>query len=109
MNPTFSVSPALSLSFSPDVIASFCQRNGIRWMALFGSVLREDFDADSDIDVLVQFHPHVQVGLLALSRMTRELSALWMRPVDLLTPEFLSPYFRQQTLANAQVIYEEVQ
>ncbi len=85
-------------------LAEFCRRNHIRRLALFGSVLRGDFRPDSDVDVLVEFEPdHVPgLGFFALEY---ELSALLGRKVDLNTPNFLSPYFRRQVLAEAEVQY----
>ncbi|GAB4421012.1 MAG: nucleotidyltransferase [Anaerolineae bacterium] len=88
-------------------LAAFCRRNHIRRLALFGSVLREDFGPDSDVDVLVEFDPHHVPGLLGIARMERELSALLGgRQVDLRTAEDLSRYFRQDVLKEAQVVYE---
>jgi predicted nucleotidyltransferase len=88
-----------------DKIAEFCRRHGIRKLALFGSVLREDFGVDSDIDVLIEFQPDVRVGLRFFA-MERELSALLGRKADLNTPGFLSKYFRDKILAEAEVQYE---
>ena len=70
-----------------DKLADFCRRHPIRSLSIFGSVLREDFHTDSDVDVLVEFEPEAQVGFIALSRMQRELSALLQRPVDLVPKE----------------------
>ena len=74
-------------------------------MAFFGSVLREDFSSDSDIDVLVEFEPGHVPGL-ALIRMQDELSELLSgRPVDLVTPKFLHPCIRNQVLEEMEVQY----
>lgn len=89
-----------------DTIAEFCRRNHIRKLSLFGSVLRDDFRPDSDVDVLVEFEPNVPVGFFKLVALQDELSALVGREVDLNTPGFLSPYFRQDVVRTAQVIYE---
>lgn len=87
-------------------LARFCQANGIRRLALFGSVLREDFGPGSDVDVLVEFEPETQVGLLDVARLERELSPLLGgRTVDLRTAQDLSRYFRKQVLSAAQVQY----
>lgn len=87
-------------------IAGFCRANGIRRLAVFGSVLRDDFHSGSDIDLLVEFEPDRVPGLFGLARMERELSALLGgRKVDLRTPADLSPYFRQQVLDEALVQY----
>jgi len=86
-------------------IAEFCRRNHIRRLALFGSVLRQDFNPDSDVDVLVEFEPGHVPGL-ALIRMQDELSALLGgRQVDLVTPKFLHPRIRDRVLAEMEVQY----
>jgi predicted nucleotidyltransferase len=87
-------------------IAEFCRRNHIRRLALFGSVLRDDFGPDSDVDVLVEFEPGARVGLLRLAGMEIELGDLLGHKVDLNTPGFLSRYFRDQVLAEAEVQYD---
>jgi len=85
-------------------IADFCRRHHIRKLAVFGSALREDFRPDSDLDVLVEFEPGRTPGL-AFFGMEQELSELLGRKVDLNTPQFLSPYFRDKVLAEAEVQY----
>jgi len=85
-------------------LAGFCQRNRIRRLALFGSVLRDDFRPDSDVDVLVEFEPGHVPGLRFFA-LERELSEILGRKVDLNTPNFLSPYFRGRVLAEAEVQY----
>ena len=87
-------------------IAEFCRRSHIRRLALFGSVLRDDFGPDSDVDVLVEFVPGTRVGLLRLAGLEIELSELLGRKVDLNTPGFLSDYFRDHVLAEAEVHYD---
>ncbi len=87
-------------------LAAFCRRNHIRRLSLFGSVLREDFRPDSDIDVLVEFEPDHFPGFFKLADMEEELAALLGgRKVDLRTPGDLSRYFRQRVLDEAQVMY----
>lgn len=71
---------------------------------LFGSILRDDFSPDSDIDVLVEFQPDHTPGLAFFS-MQEELSALLGRAVDLNTPRCLSRYFRDDVLREAEVVY----
>lgn len=89
-------------------IAEFCRRHHIRRLSLFGSVLRADFNAQSDVDVLVEFEPEHVPGLLGISRMERELSDLFGgRNVDLRTPEDLSRYFRKTVLQEAAVQYAQ--
>ncbi len=92
------------ISISPDHIASFCRRHHIRKLAFFGSVLRDDFGPDSDVDVLVEFDPEHVPGL-AFFAMERELSEMVGRKVDLNTPQCLSRYFRRQALSEAEVQY----
>ncbi len=86
-------------------IEEFCEKHRIRKLSLFGSVLRKDFGADSDVDVLVEFEPGQVVGLLRLAGMEIELSGILERKVDLRTPAELSRYFRQQVLDSAEVQY----
>ena len=86
-------------------IAEFCRRHRVRSLSLFGSVLREDFDSDSDVDVLVEFEPDAQVGFIAMSRMQREFSALLGRPVDLVPREGLKPIIREAVLSSAEELY----
>jgi uncharacterized protein len=89
------------------MIETLCQDNHIIWLALFGSVLRDDFDEQSDVDVVVRFAPDARVGLIGVSRMARELGEILGREVDLMTPEFLSQHFREKVLQDALVIYEK--
>ena len=84
---------------------AFCQRHHIRKLALFGSVLRDDFRPDSDVDVLVEFESGHVPGF-AFFGMQDELSQLLGRRVDLNTPKFLSRYFRDRVLRQAIVQYE---
>lgn len=88
-----------------EKIAVFCQRHHIRKLALFGSVLREDFRPDSDVDVLIELEPGYPVGLIRLAGMERELSGILGRKADLRTPADLSRYFRQAVLDLAEVQY----
>ena len=90
-----------------ETLLTFCRKHHIRKLALFGSVLREDFGPESDIDVLVEFHPGHPVGLIRLARIERELSQLAGRKVDLRSPGDLSRYFRDEVLRSAEVQYGE--
>jgi uncharacterized protein len=85
-------------------LAEFCRHNHIRKLAFFGSVLREDFRPDSDVDVLVEFEPGHVPGLRFFG-LEKELSEILGHQVDLNTPGFLSPYFRSLVLAEAEVQY----
>jgi hypothetical protein len=91
-----------------DQIASFCRRHHIRKLALFGSVLRDDFRPDSDVDVLVEFREGKAPGLIRLAGMELELSEiLGGRKVDMNTPRCLSRYFRERVEQEAEVQYAE--
>ena len=91
---------------SRERLSLFCHKHGIKWLAIFGSALREDFGPNSDVDILVDFEPGRIPGLLGLAGMQLELQELYSgRSVDLRTPEDLSPYFRQDVLAAAEVQY----
>jgi uncharacterized protein len=92
------------ISIDRERLADFCRRNHIRRLALFGSVLRDDFRPESDVDVLVEFEPGHVPGLRFFA-LERELSELLGRKVDLNTPGFLSSYFRDRVLADAEVQY----
>ncbi len=92
------------ISFPKERIAEFCRKHHIKKLAIFGSVLRPDFRADSDIDVLVEFAPGQAPGL-AFFAMEEELSTILGRKVDLNTPQFLSKYFRDKILQEAVVQY----
>ncbi len=74
-------------------------------MALFGSVVRDDFTPESDVDVLVEFEPGCTPGLAFFSDLPDELSDIFGRRVDLNTAQSLSPYFRQEVLEEAETIY----
>ena len=89
-----------------DKIAGFCNRNHIRKLSLFGSVLRRDFRPDSDVDVLVEFEPEHVPGYIHLAGMELELSeTLGGRKVDINTIGCLSRYFRDKVLLEAKVQY----
>ena len=93
------------LPISQSTLAEFCKKHHIRKLSLFGSILREDFGPDSDVDVLVEFDPEHIPGLFGLSGMEIELSELLGRKADLRTPEDLSRYFREEVLASAELQY----
>ena len=94
----------MNIQVPKEEIAAFCRRNRIRRLALFGSVLRDDFALDSDVDVLVEFEPGTRVGLRFFA-LEQELSELLGRKVDLNTPGFLSKQFRDRVLAEAEALY----
>ena len=93
---------------SRDALAALCRRHHIRSLAFFGSVLRDDFCSESDVDVLVEFEPGRGPGFIALSGIEEELSALFGgRKVDLVTAKFLNPRIRPRVMSEAQVQYAE--
>jgi hypothetical protein len=97
------VSPRISID--RDAVAAFCQRHHITRLALFGSVLRDDFGPGSDVDVLVEFQAGHVPGLRFVS-IERELSGLLQgHRVDLVTPGFLNSRIRDQILSDAEPLY----
>ncbi len=95
---------AKNMTMPKDKIADLCQRNHIRRLALFGSVLRADFGPDSDVDILVEFEKGFEPGF-AFFKIQDELSELLSRAVELHTPNFLSRYFRDEVIKTAEVQY----
>jgi len=89
-----------------DKIARLCEQHHIRKLALFGSTLRDDFNAESDVDLLAEFAPDTQISYFDLAKIQREFGDLFGRPVDVGTPEMLSPYIKSEVLQSAQTIYE---
>lgn len=85
-------------------LAVFCRCNYIRKLALFGSVLRDDFWSESDVDVLVEFKPGHVPGLRFFA-LEQGLSEVLARKVDLNTLNFLNPYFRSRVMAEAEIQY----
>ena len=77
----------------------------MREFVLFGSALRDDFDSNSDVDLLVDFEPEAQIRFLTLSRLQREFATISQRPLDLVSKAGLKPIVRQEVLSNVQVLY----
>jgi len=92
-------------------IASFCKRWKVVEFALFGSVVREDFSPQSDVDALVSFAPHSDWGLFDHIQMKQELKELFGREVDLVTPRALeqsrNALLRSEILSTAKVLYSQ--
>jgi predicted nucleotidyltransferase len=88
-----------------EQIREFCDRAPIRRLSVFGSVLTDRFNEESDIDLLVELLPGARVGYLAMAGMELQLCEIVGRKVDLRTPEELSRYFRQEVLELAEPIY----
>jgi len=94
--------PGALIDVGQQELAEFCRRNGIRKLALFGSVLTPNFTETSDIDVLVEFEPAARVGYLRMAALEQELSELFGgRKIDLRTPAELSRYFREEVMRAA--------
>ena len=94
------------LQIPHEHIAAFCKKWRVREFSLFGSILRDDFSADSDVDVLISFEEDPGIGLWEFSEMIDELEAIYGRKVDLITREGLrNPYRRHAILNNLEVIY----
>ena len=98
---------SIPINLPKSALAEFCQRHHIRKLSLFGSVLREDFCSDSDVDFLVEFEPEHIPGLIRLAGIELELSDLIQRKADLRTHQDLSRYFRDEVLQNAIVQYDQ--
>jgi uncharacterized protein len=94
-----------NLPIDPEAVSAFCRRHHIARLALFGSVLRDDFRADSDVDVLVEFLPGHTPGLRFVT-IEREFSELLHgRTVDLVTAKFLNARIRERVLSTAEPLY----
>jgi predicted nucleotidyltransferase len=93
------------ISIPEEALAELCRRYYVRELALFGSVLRDDFREDSDIDVLVEFEPGAPIGLFEFVGLKQELADLLGRDVDLVEKAGLKEFLRDRVLHSAQVIY----
>ena len=95
----------LAIEIPEEKIKQFCIRNRIRKLSIFGSVLRDDFTPESDVDILVEFDDDATPGFFRLIRMQDELSTILGKNVDLRTPRDLSKYLRDDVINNAVVQY----
>ena len=95
------------MNISPETLEVFCRKNRIRKLSLFGSALRGELYADSEIDILVEFQPDQEPGLIDLAGMEFELMEHFGREVEMRTAEDLSRYFRDEVIASAEVLYYE--
>ncbi len=93
------------VTFPADRIAEICRRYGAAKLSLFGSILRDDFSPESDVDVLVVFAPQTRIGLIGVAKMEAELAAVIGRRVDLRSAADLSRYFRDEVVAGARVLH----
>lgn len=97
----------LMIEVPAEEIADLCRRHGIRRLLACGSVLRDDFGPDSDIDLIMEFEPEVQMGFFELFDMQEGLAELLRgRRVDPKTPKMLRKYFLDRGLARAEALYE---
>jgi predicted nucleotidyltransferase len=94
------------IKISKEEIAAYCRRHRILRLSFFGSVLRDDFTPESDVDVLVEFEPSARVGLITLAGMELELTQLLGRKAEIHTVKGLNPYFRDAVVEQAEVLYE---
>ena len=94
------------IAIDRGVIAEFCRRHHIQRLSLFGSVLRDDFRPDSDVDVLVEFEPDAVIGLFEYLDAQEELESIFGRPVDLVERSALeNPFRRREILRTAVGVY----
>jgi len=91
------------IHFDKKTLEGFCETHHIIFLGLFGSVITPHFKPASDVDILVRFEPNNLPSLFEMADMEMELTKLVGRPVDLRTPNDLSPYFRDEVLKNVQV------
>jgi predicted nucleotidyltransferase len=98
----------IRIKIAKEKIEEFCRKHHIRKLSFFGSILREDFGPESDVDVLVEFEPEHVPGFFRLFDMEEDLSSLFGgRKVDLRTPEDLSRYFRDEVIRHSEVQYAQ--
>lgn len=97
-----------NIKIPKESISNFCRKNHIKKLSFFGSILRDDFNTNSDIDILVEFDPMYVPSLFDLIKMEEEISTMLSgHKVDLRTPQDLSRYFRNDVLASAEELYAE--
>jgi uncharacterized protein len=96
---------SIAIPLPDNQLGLFCKKHHIRKLAFFGSVIREDFTSDSDVDILVEFEPGQTPGF-DFFLIEAELSQLLRRRVDLQTVNFLSPEIRSSALAEAVTVYD---
>ncbi len=97
------------VAVATEAVADFCRRHHVREFALFGSVLRDDFTPESDVDVLIDFLPQTRVTFFDLSHFKDELEEMFHREVDLVTKRSLHPVIASDVLASREVLYVATQ
>ena len=90
-----------------EKIREYCATQPIRRLSVFGSAARNELTPESDVDLLVEYLPDAPVGYFSMARHMREFSEIVGRPVDLATPNSLSPYIRQAVLDSAELLYAQ--
>lgn len=96
----------MHLTPDPSRIKTFCQRWGVQELSLFGSVLRDDFNADSDVDVLISFHPDTDWDYWNWPEMLDDLQSIYGRSVDLVVKESLTnPFRRHRILTEREIVH----
>jgi predicted nucleotidyltransferase len=88
-----------------QAIKDLCERYRVKELSMFGSAIRDDFSAASDIDLLVKFKPEAQIGFMTLSRMQRELAGILNRQVDLVPKKGLKTKIQESILSSAKILY----
>lgn len=96
---------AIKIDLPQEAIAELCKRHHVRELSVFGSAVRDDFTADSDIDILVEFQPGAIVGIIKFTHMQHELEELIGRKVDLVSKRGLNPIIRDEVLGSSKVLY----
>lgn len=108
MPQTENIPERLPISIDPDELTALCHRYGIRELALFGSVLRDDFTSQSDVDVLYDMGPTSAIrSLFDVGRLVGDLEELLGRRVDVANKQRLYPVLREEILSTRRVIYAE--
>jgi len=105
MNMATKKTSRVKIKIPKKELDDFCRHYQVQKLAFFGSILGRNFRAKSDVDILVAFQPNARVGFITLSRMQRELSELFKRPVDLVPMDGLKPVIRDSVLSDIEVVY----
>lgn len=96
---------SIQINIPRGQIVDLCRRHQICELALFGSVLRDDFSPNSDIDILIKFKPDAHIGYFRFFAIEQELANLLDREVELFTPDSLKQFAREEALRTCKVIY----
>lgn len=99
----------LNLQVNQRKLGEICRQNGVEFLGVFGSVAKGKETPDSDVDMLVRFGKNGVRGLMGMVAMERQLGEVFGKKVDLVTQDFLSPYFRKQVLVETKPVYGKAQ